>query len=472
MADDELSNLLSSYYGAKTPLSSSKARAKGVAQVLKSRSEKIRNKENVGESVWAPHIETPHAELCSLPKAEPVVEEWLQRTIRKIHAQLEKLCVNSLDKETCGRLALKSSVTLRNGDAVFEKWLLNAQSASNQVGLIPTAAGVNAVQKLLVADLAQACVDQPSRVIVASIVRKFCSWYTSFVQKMVRPDPQSKKNARRKVRIEEGEKRVTVSFGTKDLKIGLPHFLKLKELYQRAGGRERDFPCSLYSLLQRYDSLGGAGFQAAIGPRMFEALEELFKVNFECFASPLNCRYEAYCSAFPDTDAAFGSRGSFFAFEPNEGSFEANPPFVDETVALMAKHMFKLLKRSEKKGLSLRFIVIVPAKYTDTIQAEFSSNEGLYRGSLVLDNREHSYLPGAQQSKKRRAVASTCDTAIHVLATTPAAEECPFDEDAKRYLTDAMSSNAMENDPSRGKDGLGGAKEERKRPKSEHNTVT
>ena len=56
-------------------------------------------------------------------------------------------------------------------------------------------------------------------------------------------------------------------------------------------------------------------------------------VNMECFASPLNSRYARFCSAFPDTDAAFGSRGSFFHFRPTHGSFQANPPFVPEVIS-------------------------------------------------------------------------------------------------------------------------------------------
>jgi hypothetical protein len=33
-------------------------------------------------------------------------------------------------------------------------------------------------------------------------------------------------------------------------------------------------------------------------------------------ASPLNARWGSFCSAFADTDAPFGSLGSFFAFRP------------------------------------------------------------------------------------------------------------------------------------------------------------
>ncbi|CAN0172925.1 unnamed protein product [Phaeothamnion confervicola] len=41
--------------------------------------------------------------------------------------------------------------------------------------------------------------------------------------------------------------------------------------------------------------------------------------QLECFASPLNCRYSSFCSAFKDVDSRFGSIGSFFEFHPNEG---------------------------------------------------------------------------------------------------------------------------------------------------------
>lgn len=51
-----------------------------------------------------------------------------------------------------------------------------------------------------------------------------------------------------------------------------------------------------------------------------------------CFASPLNQHYGAFCSAFPDVDAVFGSSGSFFHFFPSEGSFECNPPFQTDSI--------------------------------------------------------------------------------------------------------------------------------------------
>ena len=85
------------------------------------------------------------------------------------------------------------------------------------------------------------------------------------------------------------------------------------------------------------------GLHAALPHKAFDLLERRFHVTFECFASPFNCYFSQYCSAFPDIDCYFGSRGSFFDFKPKSGSFQANPPFSEEVMLAMANHMISLL---------------------------------------------------------------------------------------------------------------------------------
>ena len=85
----------------------------------------------------------------------------------------------------------------------------------------------------------------------------------------------------------------------------------------------------------RYKALGGSGYQAACSGVVFDVMKADFGVAMECFASPLNCRWGRFCSAFPDVDAAFGSVGSFFRFTPTSGSFEANPPFEPALIMAM-----------------------------------------------------------------------------------------------------------------------------------------
>ena len=86
------------------------------------------------------------------------------------------------------------------------------------------------------------------------------------------------------------------------------------------------------------------GLHAALPHKAFHLLHRKFHVSFECFASPFNCYFSQYCSAFPDIDCYFGSRGSFFDFKPKRGSFQANPPFSEEVMLTMADHMISLLE--------------------------------------------------------------------------------------------------------------------------------
>lgn len=73
-----------------------------------------------------------------------------------------------------------------------------------------------------------------------------------------------------------------------------------------------------YCMLKRYATFLGNQTQqqqesemtqASIPTAVFECLNRHFSVTFECFASPLNCYFRNYCSAFGDTDSYYGSRG-------------------------------------------------------------------------------------------------------------------------------------------------------------------
>ena len=66
----------------------------------------------------------------------------------------------------------------------------------------------------------------------------------------------------------------------------------------------------------------GKNNQGALCPALMECLHRVFGVTFECFASPLNCYFRQYCSAFPDTDGYFGSRGSVKIDHCNDLHFE------------------------------------------------------------------------------------------------------------------------------------------------------
>ena len=75
----------------------------------------------------------------------------------------------------------------------------------------------------------------------------------------------------------------------------------------------------------------------------------------------LNDIYPRFCSAFPDTDAAFGSVGSFFEVKFEEGSYELNPPFVPALITRLVDRCEQQLAAAEAAGKALAFFIVVGA---------------------------------------------------------------------------------------------------------------
>ena len=202
------------------------------------------------------------------------------------------------------------------------------------------------------------------------------------------------------------------------LRINATHYAKLRSLYRRAGGRddEQSFRACVYCVLARYQALGGAGYQAAVTGQAFDFLRAQLGVQAECFASPLNCRFARFCSAFADVDAAFGSLGSFFAFSPKRGSFEANPPFVPELMLAMARRIDSLLSGTDEP---LSFVVIVPAWRGLAFYRVLKGSEHT-RVQTEVRAADHSFCDGAQHEKGQhrwtsRFRPSSFDTGVFVL---------------------------------------------------------
>lgn len=86
---------------------------------------------------------------------------------------------------------------------------------------------------------------------------------------------------------------------------------------------------------------------AAIPGRVHDVLLKHFDCKMECFASPLNCRYQNFCSAF-DLDRCFGNVGNFFSTRFRQGCYQANPPFCEKVIGSMCNRMNELLKESSE----------------------------------------------------------------------------------------------------------------------------
>ena len=198
------------------------------------------------------------------------------------------------------------------------------------------------------------------------------------------------------------------------------------------------FEARLLALLLRYEVIGGAGFQAALGGGVLRELQASLGVNFECFASPLNAYYGAYCSAFADVDAPFGSRGSFATFSPVRGAYEVNPPFVDGIIDASATQLLSLLSAAQQSAEPLCFAVVLPgwedcAGYRELLAAP------LLRRTLLVAAADHGYVDGAQHVRPRAYRASTYDTRLFILQSDAHAAAHPLDDEAMARLETALA---------------------------------
>ena len=182
------------------------------------------------------------------------------------------------------------------------------------------------------------------------------------------------------------------------------YFNKLEQLYRYGCADDRKFEYFLsrvYMLIKRYNgSFGnilsgeGAQNQGALPVPVLECLNKQFGVTVECFASPFNCYFRQFCSAFSDIDSYFGSRGPILEFKPHCGSFEANPPFCEELMDAVINHFERLLEDSIEP---LSFIVFLP-EWRDPTPPALNKLEGSRwrRKQVVVPALEHDYRHGFQ----------------------------------------------------------------------------
>ena len=205
------------------------------------------------------------------------------------------------------------------------------------------------------------------------------------------------------------------------------------------------FHNDLYSLLARYYSIQGPGFQAACPEQVFDILamqteKTGLAVTHECFASPLNCYYGSYCSAFEDIDGPFGTSGSFWDFSPTQGgSFQANPPFVHHVMVKMVEKIESLLLKGNEENNAFSFVVIVPvwleeSSYQQMVQSNFLVNH------WIIAKADHGFCDGAQHQRRDRYRVSPYDTAIFILQNKAGRIQYPLPENLQNDLRAAFAT--------------------------------
>ena len=235
-------------------------------------------------------------------------------------------------------------------------------------------------------------------------------------------------------------KKTKLSLGKAVVEIRDEHLGKLRVLYahhhkidvsaletelKEFAEQQQNFYRAAFSCVARVVAAQGGmhrisgGHHSACHGSVFDVLKYgPLKVEAECFASPLNCRYKTFCSAFPDVDIEFGSLGSFFEFAPKHGSFQVNPPFEVGLVLRCAKRLNELLQQADEAGEALSFVVITPYwpnrdAYEALRKSEFNTN----KNPLVIPANEHGYFEGAQHTKRAQYKPASCDTSVLFLQT-------------------------------------------------------
>eukprot|EP00752_Nemacystus_decipiens_P009505 g8496.t1 len=207
-----------------------------------------------------------------------------------------------------------------------------------------------------------------------------------------------------------------------------------------------DFLRRLFCVLSRYETLSATsdGYQMAFPASGFRLLRHLVSVECECFASPLNCTLPRFCSVAFDTDKFFGSEGNFFQSEYQQGSFEANPPFVEEVMERMVDHMHDLLERATGP---MSFAVIVPgwddegcASYQNMKRSRFARPQPGFH--LTLKKGMHNYRPGMQHRQDVEEKPSNCNTFLFILQNDWGASTWPVSTSSLSQLQAELESEA------------------------------
>lgn len=211
-----------------------------------------------------------------------------------------------------------------------------------------------------------------------------------------------------------------------------------------AGDTRQALHLRLLALLLRYKAIRGHGFQAAVGPPTMQLLRETLGVRMELFASPLNARLPAFCSAFPDVDAPFGSCGSAWALgldavpKSVPVAIEINPPFVESLLDRAAKHAAALLAAADQRKLQLTLVAFYPG-WENCAGWQALKAHALLRHFSLIAAADHGFCDGASHQRRDLYRASPYDTGVFVLQSRRAAALSPLPADLEDRLRESMA---------------------------------
>ena len=133
----------------------------------------------------------------------------------------------------------------------------------------------------------------------------------------------------------------------------------------------------------RYKALNSGNMQLANEPELYKLLKEKCNINFELFASALNCYYDKFCSLFPDIEQYFGSVGNFNNIKLIEGDYVSNPPFDNIIMENMCTKLISFIKSANKQDKHLSIFITIPY-WKDTLEyGEYKSKKILEKSTFI-----------------------------------------------------------------------------------------
>lgn len=190
-------------------------------------------------------------------------------------------------------------------------------------------------------------------------------------------------------------------------------------LVKRYLGDPHCFKFYMFEMGFNYYMLEGQSFQWCIPPQSLQILEKTLAVNTELFASPSNALVPNYYSLFY-VDRYFGASGNFFNIDPTSilmGTYEVNPPFIEQLFIESSKIICNMLQISQQTNQDLLFIYIMP-DWLDSGGYQYMVNSGYLIEEIVLKHNEHYYF----HSMKNRLISANFETHVLIVGTRKAKE--------------------------------------------------
>ena len=140
-----------------------------------------------------------------------------------------------------------------------------------------------------------------------------------------------------------------------------------EEQEEKEGKEDQERYYKIARVILRYSIFEESGQQWSIGSTdlYYRSAKEL-GITAEMFASPFNFLLNNFCSLMIDTDAAFGSMGSFFKITAKKLAQQGitgvtyNPPYPEEIMKVASPRVLKIIDDMNKMGNTFNVISFLP----------------------------------------------------------------------------------------------------------------